>query len=139
MLSIDSSGTESLIQKWAKSLQSLTDLVLPTDYPRPLPHRIVEAEHVVDITEAAALAILKWSIALPPNSNVSPFTILLSAFAVLLHKYTGEEDISIGSSSATSNPLVLRLNVSDELTMIQVIQHVLQVRLSLLYMSNLYL
>ena len=42
----------------------------------------------------------------------SAFHLLLSAFAVLLHRYTGETDLGIGSSSASAkNPLILRLLV----------------------------
>ena len=58
---------------------------------------------------------------------MSPFTLLLSAFAVLLHKFTGEEDITVGSSSLTSNPLVLRLRISDKMTFEEVVRGVHEV------------
>jgi L-aminoadipate-semialdehyde dehydrogenase len=42
----------------------------------------------------------------------SAFHLLLAAFTVLLHRYTGDNDIVIGSSSAAVNePLILRLSV----------------------------
>ncbi len=120
------------IDRWKTRLQALTELVLPTDYARPVSNKTVEAEHVLDLPEETALAILKLSLGIRPDAphlglSVSPFTILLSAFAILLHKYTGEDDLTVGSSSLSSNPLVLRLNVAETLTMAQVVKHVLQV------------
>ena len=113
------------IQRWKKRLLSLTELQLPTDYPRPIPLRVVEAEHCIDVTEASSLAILKLSLA--EGGQVSPFSVLLTAFSILLHRYTGEEDISVGSSSRSSNPLVLRMKVASSDTVTQVLQNVVKV------------
>ncbi|KAJ2083548.1 large subunit of alpha-aminoadipate reductase [Coemansia sp. RSA 988] len=52
----------------------------------------------------------------------SPFTVLLAAFAVLLHRYTREEDIVVSSSSENLNPLVLRLAVGAEDTFGEVVR-----------------
>ncbi|KAI8911192.1 hypothetical protein DFJ77DRAFT_549925 [Powellomyces hirtus] len=137
---------DTLVAQWQLRLANLTELLLPTDYPRPMPNRIVEAEQVLAIPEHISLAILQLSLAAnqhaasPPTSpnspsgrpaaaaalSVSPFTILLAAFAVLLHKYTGEEDITVGSSSQSSNPLVLRFPVTSASSVQTVIQTVLQ-------------
>jgi L-aminoadipate-semialdehyde dehydrogenase len=57
----------------------------------------------------------------------SPFTVLLAAFVVLLHRYTGDEDIVVGSSSAAANPLVLRIGLSAEDKLEDVIRKVQQV------------
>ncbi len=46
------------------------------------------------------------------SERPSAFHLLLAAFIVLLHRYTGETDIVIGSSSASAkDPLVLRISV----------------------------
>lgn len=79
-----------------------------------------------------SLAILKLSLGMAQTSKnqvaaPAPFSVLLAAFSVLLHKYTGEEDISVGSSSATSNPLVLRIKVAESDSMAHVVQTVLEV------------
>jgi L-aminoadipate-semialdehyde dehydrogenase len=127
--------TRQLIQTWKEKLGNLTELVLPTDYPRPIPHRVVEAETSWDIPETTAFAIIQLSMycaTQKPSLNgnhASPFTILLAAFAILLHKYTGEEDICVGSSSLSTNPLVLRLKTMGDSCMDQVIENVLQARL----------
>ncbi|KAJ3092157.1 large subunit of alpha-aminoadipate reductase [Quaeritorhiza haematococci] len=126
------------LDRWRQRLSNMTELILPTDYPRPIPNHVVEAEQILAIPETTALAILQLSLGIKPTpansgnspvtpvGHISPFTILLSAFVVLLHKYTGEEDVSVGSSSSSSNPLVLRLRVSDDDTMEDVVRNVLK-------------
>ncbi|KAL5033556.1 hypothetical protein BDV3_000527 [Batrachochytrium dendrobatidis] len=120
------------LSRWLLRLADLTELMLPTDYPRPVPIRTVEAELVVDISEPTAMAIMQLSIAAQANNPhsldemVSPFTILLAAFSVLLHRYTGEQDITIGSSSSTSNPLVLRTAIQDSDSFVHVMAAVQQ-------------
>ncbi|KAJ3038477.1 large subunit of alpha-aminoadipate reductase [Rhizophlyctis rosea] len=119
----------AVVARWQARLASLTELILPTDYPRPIPQRVVEAEQTLDIPEATSLAIMKLSLGIKPTGtsvSVSPFSILLAAFVVLLHKYTGEEDVTVGSSSRSSNPLVLRMPIKDEDTFEEVVQTVLK-------------
>ncbi|RKO93709.1 hypothetical protein BDK51DRAFT_25376 [Blyttiomyces helicus] len=128
-----------LLACWRERLSNLSDLSLPTDYPRPIPHRVVEAETTLAISDATSLAILKLSLALvssPASSDalassssptpVSPFSILLAAFAVLLHRHSGEEDITVGSSSNTTNPLVLRFSVKTSDSLLDVVRNVLR-------------
>ncbi|KAJ1570054.1 large subunit of alpha-aminoadipate reductase [Nowakowskiella sp. JEL0078] len=109
-----------LVNVWKQKLSGLTDLLLPTDYPRPIPARFVEAEQTLDLEESTALAILKLSLALSDvksehrPTSPSPFSVLLTAFVILLHRHAGEEDITVGSSSRSSNPLILRFNVSSQ-------------------------
>jgi L-2-aminoadipate reductase len=107
----------------AARLSNLPSISLPTDYPRSSgTQRLIEAAHVVELSEQTSLSLLKLAlydesfaegdddlaIANPPSA----FHLLLSAFAVLLHRYTGDTDLVIGSSSAFArNPLILRLSV----------------------------
>lgn len=128
---------QGLLSHWSTRLSNLTELILPTDYPRPVPFKVVEAEETLVLPDTASLAILQHSLAFTTaendNSNntantISPFTILLSAFSILLHKFTGEEDIIVGSSSLSSNPLVLRVKVAESMTFEQVVRGVHEVR-----------
>jgi hypothetical protein len=64
---------------------------------------------------------------LDDDKGAEPFHILLAAYAILLHKYTNETDICIGSSSASFNPLVLRLSVTENDTFEQVVHNVMKV------------
>ncbi|TPX36960.1 hypothetical protein SmJEL517_g00958 [Synchytrium microbalum] len=120
------------LSRWRTRLANLTELILPTDFPRTIPPKIVEADLAHALGENAALALMSLSLAARQNtlssstSSASPFTILLAAFIVLLHKYTGEDDIAVGSSSSVANPLVLRMNVADENSFLDVVNTVLK-------------
>ncbi|KAH9990943.1 L-aminoadipate-semialdehyde dehydrogenase large subunit [Russula compacta] len=107
----------------AARLSDLPSISLPTDYPRPSgAHRIVEAVHVAELSEQTSLSLLKLALYNenfagdeddhPMSGRPSAFHLLLSAFAVLLHRYTGDTDLVIGSSSASAKePLILRLSI----------------------------
>ncbi|CAG8442262.1 2035_t:CDS:10 [Ambispora gerdemannii] len=149
----DETATKVRLARWKKRLQNLTEIQLPTDYPRPLPLQVVEAVQTLHLPEATAYAVLQLSISLSfssnhtknqneiPNNNdtdknkniaapkrhPSPFTILLAAFAVLLYRYTGDEDITVGSSSDSRNPLVLRLAINPADTFANIVQRVEQI------------
>ncbi|RKP27925.1 hypothetical protein SYNPS1DRAFT_6883, partial [Syncephalis pseudoplumigaleata] len=122
---------EPLLQRWLARLSGLSELQLPTDYPRPTPFKVVEAVHSLSLRKETGLALIRVSLnataateqAMPP----SPFTVMLAAFVVLLHRYTGDEDIVVGSSSAAANPLVLRVRLSAEDTLEDVVRKVQQV------------
>ncbi|EGO03599.1 hypothetical protein SERLA73DRAFT_101841 [Serpula lacrymans var. lacrymans S7.3] len=105
-------------------LQNLPSISLPTDYPRPTgPNRLVEAVHFADLSDQTSLSLLKLALHTEDDrveedddsfseSRPSAFHLLLAAFAVLLHRYTADTDLVIGSSSASArDPLILRLSV----------------------------
>ncbi|RKP34594.1 hypothetical protein BJ085DRAFT_20706 [Dimargaris cristalligena] len=123
------------LDRWQQRLLRPTELVLPTDYPRPVPLKVVEASHTIALPDSACLALLQLSLSpahgdpltTAPAEPASPFHILLAAFAVLMNRYTSEEDIVVGSSSDSGNPLVLRLAVRPEDTFLQVIDMVQRV------------
>ena len=121
-------------------LQNLPSISLPTDYPRPSgTHKLVEAAHLAQLSEQTSLSLLK--LVLFDEGDVdeeddgdtqghrpSAFHLLLAAFTVLLHRYTADTDIVIGSSSAAAqDPLVLRLPIdpSDPFwAVVRRVQHV---------------
>jgi L-2-aminoadipate reductase len=104
-------------------LRNLPSISLPTDFPRPTGHRLVEAAHFAEFSEKTALSLLKLVLYSEQDldeddstqtsiKRPSAFHLLLAAFTVLLHRYTADTDLVIGSSSASvREPLVLRLNV----------------------------
>ena len=141
LLNVDPVEIQARLDRWREHLRNPTELQLPTDYPRPIPLKVVEGVHEFALSELTCLAILQLSLSLqhnnrngsqsesntPPTdsgSTASPFTVLLAAFAILLHRYTAEEDIVVGSSSETSNPLILRLNIKTTETFIDVLKTV---------------
>ncbi|KAI0236088.1 large subunit of alpha-aminoadipate reductase [Massospora cicadina] len=124
------SEIEQKIAFWKKKLSNITEIQLPLDYPRPLPPRYVDATVNQALPASAGLAVLQLSlnnrvgVGLEEAAPASPFTVLLSAFAILLHRYTGEEDITVGSSSLSSNPLVLRLPIRGTMKFSEVLRMV---------------
>ncbi|KAJ3399369.1 large subunit of alpha-aminoadipate reductase [Chytriomyces hyalinus] len=111
------------LERNATRLHALTDIVLPTDYPRPIPAQFVETATNRSISETSAVSLLRLAIS-DPTEPRAPFDVLLAAFVILLHKHTGEEDISVGSSSLASNPLVLRCALTDADSFAQVLAKV---------------
>lgn len=105
-------------------LQSLPSISLPTDYPRPAgSNKLIEAAHAAELSGTVATSLMRLALYTedengddddegPHVQQPSAFHLLLAAFVVLLHRFTGDTDIVIGSSSATArDPLVLRLAV----------------------------
>ena len=109
------------INYWKQKLQDLTELQLPTDYPRNT-QRIIDAELVRQISNKTSMSILKLTFEFE-----SPFSIIFGCFLVLLARLTGEEDLSIGSLSPKLNAIVLRLNITRQDSLKMVIQKVIQV------------
>ncbi|TFY78983.1 hypothetical protein EWM64_g5027 [Hericium alpestre] len=120
-------------------LQNLPSISLPTDYPRPSgAQRVVEAAHTAQLSEQTSLSLLKLALyrengeeeeeEVDTAAAPSAFHLLLAAFAVLLHRYTGDTDLVIGSSSASAkDPLVLRLSVDPNDPFWAVVRKVQQV------------
>lgn len=118
---------EARLARWEERLRSLTTASLTTDYVRPDPPRIVEAVHSVTVSEATRLALLQLGI-LDGSNPVSPFTVLLAAFAVLAFRLTGDEDISVGTTAESKEPFVLRMPVTAQTTFVELLKSVKEVR-----------
>jgi amino acid adenylation domain-containing protein/non-ribosomal peptide synthase protein (TIGR01720 family) len=86
---------------WKEQLADLSPLALPTDFPRPK----------VQTSRGAAIAIT-WETdiwngikALAKQSNATLFMTLLAMFQVLLHRYSGQDDIAVGTPVANREQL----------------------------------
>jgi amino acid adenylation domain-containing protein/non-ribosomal peptide synthase protein (TIGR01720 family) len=84
---------------WLERLAGLTPLELPTDRPRPVVPSHRGAVHAFALPDPIAAKLR----ALGRREGATPFMTLLAAFAVLLHRYTGQEDIVVGSPVANRN------------------------------------
>ena len=107
---------EERARRAAERLKDLPFLALPTDYPRPPVNRLVEASIAADLPEPAARGLLKLALFTDETDDdqqpPSAFHCLLAAFVVLLHRYTGDTDLLVASSSlASRDPLLLRVPV----------------------------
>ncbi|WP_343746563.1 non-ribosomal peptide synthase/polyketide synthase [Chitinophaga sp.] len=92
---------------WKEKLDDITTLQLPTDFPRPatLSTRGNTLYYEVDGTLTAGLNQLSR------QQGATLFMTMLAAFKVLLYRYSGQEDICVGSPIAnrtqqTIEPLI---------------------------------
>jgi amino acid adenylation domain-containing protein len=123
---------------WHKKLHGLPTLQLPVDRPRPpmLSYRGAFQELTLPRTLTSALKSLSH------REGVTLFMTLLAAFAVILHRYSGQDDIVIGLPSASRdrkeiegligffiNSLVLRVDLSGDPSFRELLARVREVAL----------
>ena len=112
------------IAYWKQNLQGAPSLLeLPTDRPRPLTQTFAGAKRLAILPSALLEDLQKLS----RQEGATLFMTLLGAFSVLLSRYSGQEDIVIGSPVAGRrhmevekligffvNTLVLRTDLTGE-------------------------
>jgi amino acid adenylation domain-containing protein len=82
---------------WEKQLSgSLPVLQLPTDHPRPAIQTFAGAIHSFALDRPFSLQLK----ALAQEHDITLYTLLLSAFQVLLFRYTGQNDILVSSPTS---------------------------------------
>lgn len=90
---------EEQLAYWRAKLTNVPSLQLPTDYPRPAiqtVHGATSARHVpLDLTEKL--------VALGRQEKCTLFMVVLAAFDILLARYSGQEDIAVGTAIANRN------------------------------------
>jgi amino acid adenylation domain-containing protein/non-ribosomal peptide synthase protein (TIGR01720 family) len=84
---------------WSERLAGLTPLDLPTDLPHPAEPSHRGASYAFSVPSRVASALGD----LGRREGATVFMTLLAAFSVLLHRYTGQEDIVVGSPVANRN------------------------------------
>ena len=90
---------DQLLGYWSKQLAGVVPLELPTDRPRPPSGRPAGAIR----TFALAPDLSAKLDALSSRESATPFITLLAAFQTLLHRYSGQDDIVVGSPIANRN------------------------------------
>jgi|GEM_PF-3210481 len=75
--------------------KNLQPLELPTDRPRALVHTYAAGEEQIHFDAALYGKLVSYA----RNKGVDVGLLLLSAFKILLHKYTGQREIVIGTST----------------------------------------
>ncbi|WP_454620848.1 amino acid adenylation domain-containing protein [Bradyrhizobium cenepequi] len=86
---------------WRGQLDGVTTLPLRTDRPRPQTWSGRGARHYIEFTQGLSARLRSLSQA----RGVTPFMTLLAAFQCLLHRYTGHEDVAVGSLIANRNQI----------------------------------
>ncbi len=117
---------ENLVSYWQNRLAgSEFVLNLPTDEPRPA----VQTYRGGRITRQVSAKLMAEVKALGGKSGLSPFMVTLAAYQALLHRYTGQEDVLVGTPVTLRkqeqtqmvfgyflNTLVIRTQVAGEMS-----------------------
>ncbi|WP_426454525.1 amino acid adenylation domain-containing protein [Paenibacillus sp. S-38] len=125
---------EKLLSFWKEELQGCQyTLDLPTDFPRP-PSMSFRGSRLVFHTPKEVVQRLAE---LAKQENATVFMALLTAFTILLYRYTGQSDILVGTPIANRNQVelervlgyfltmgTLRSRLSGEMTVRELLQRV---------------
>ena len=125
---------EKQLEYWKQQLADAPPLLeLPTDYPRPPVQTFFGATKKFQLEEHLTSQLITLS----QKSGVTLFMTLLAAFGILLHRYSGQDDICIGSPFANRNrqevdpligcfvnTLVLRTHIEENPSFSQFLQQV---------------
>src|SRR5208282_5886969 len=84
---------------WRNQLAGISPLSLPTDHPRSANASLSGAAVKFTVTQPTADALK----ALSRQEGVTLFITLLTAFKILLHRYTGQTDIAVGTPITNRN------------------------------------
>lgn len=126
------------LKYWRRQLIGVPALELPLDHARP-PAMSQRGKQVdFDISKALTNKLK----ALSQAQGVTLFMTLFASFAVLLHRYSGQEDFAIGTPIANRNraeierligffvnTLALRINLSAKPTFIEALERVQEITL----------
>ncbi len=95
-------------------------LQLPADRPRAAARSyegaVVSSELAQPLTGAVE--------ALGKRTGCTPFVTHLAAFATLLHRYTGETDLCVGTAAGPNNSVALRCDLSGDPPFVDVLERV---------------
>ena len=118
---------------WQKQLANLPVVKLPTDRPRPAVQTFRGAIHPYELSPSLSAALRELS----RHEGTTLYMTMLAAYNVMLYRYTGQEDIVVGSPIANrnraeiegligffANMLVMRTNLTGHPTFRQLLQRV---------------
>nr|WP_202539668.1 non-ribosomal peptide synthetase [Streptomyces sp. SID8379] len=123
---------ESEVRYWLEQLTGMpADSALPVDRPGPARPTYAGGVYDMRLPKELAAGVQRFG----EKEGASLFGVLLAACSVLLNRYSGEDDVVVGSlvSGRTrgetqrligsfANPLPLRVRMHDELTLRQVVR-----------------
>ncbi|WLS48455.1 amino acid adenylation domain-containing protein [Micromonospora profundi] len=130
--SVEAERIDDETRHWQETLAGIpAGLGLPTDRPYPARPTFAGASHLTELPAAVSTDLRR----LGEREGASPGILLLAACAVLLHRYTGRDDVVIGENVAGRNraelePLIgcfvgalpMRMRLTDEQTLAAVVR-----------------
>ncbi|AGC45642.1 non-ribosomal peptide synthetase [Myxococcus stipitatus DSM 14675] len=125
---------EDQVSWWRRQLDGAPAfLEMPTDHPRPPVQTYRGAHHHFRLSTELSSRLRDFS----QRHGTTPFMVLLATFHTLLHRYSGQDDISVGSPIAGRpqselegligffvNTLVLRARMHDDPPFLDLLQQV---------------
>jgi amino acid adenylation domain-containing protein len=124
---------EDQLAYWRRRLDGVPVLELPTDKPRPVVQTYHGAIQALDLPEPLLAALKR----IAQSEGASLHMVLLAAFDTLLHRFSGQTDIAVGTPIANRrwhgvenligsfvNTLVLRADLSGDPAFIEVARRV---------------
>lgn len=130
---------ESQLDWWAQQLEGAEVMKLPADFSRPPIQSTRGASEAFRVEIEVAEQLRALSLA----HGATLFMTLLASFKVLLHRYSGQEDLSVGTPLANRNraeieslvgffinSLVLRSDLSKQPTFVKLLERVKQTTLA---------
>ncbi|KJH70638.1 non-ribosomal peptide synthetase [Aliterella atlantica] len=129
---------QTQLSYWQKQLENAPLIDLPTDYPHPpiLTYKGATKSFLLPLSLSTSLK------AIAQQEGATVFMVLLTAFKVLLHRYSQQDDIVVGTAIANRhqaeiepligffvNTLVLRTNLAGDPSFRQLLRRVREVTL----------
>ena len=124
---------DGLLRYWSDKLENIPVIALPTDLPRPAIQSARGASERVELGSDLSELVRRFSRA----ESVTPFMTLLAVYQLLLSRYSGQDDIAVGTPVAARerveleavvglfvNTLVLRTRLSGDISVRQFLRHV---------------
>nr|WP_168509945.1 non-ribosomal peptide synthetase [Streptomyces sp. S1D4-11]QIY97413.1 amino acid adenylation domain-containing protein [Streptomyces sp. S1D4-11] len=94
------------VEFWRRRLEGLSPLELPTDRPRPVIRSTDTSTHDVDVPPTTATALSQ----LAERLDATPTEVLLAVVSAVFARYSGQDDIALGTiSTRTGHTVVVRL------------------------------
>ncbi|MGZ5075413.1 MAG: amino acid adenylation domain-containing protein [Methylobacter sp.] len=96
---MQSGGFDSELSYWRNRLQGLSTLHLPTDHARPHIQNFTVARQTFKLSSGLSGALMSLS----QREGATLFMTIVAAFQTLLHRYSGQDDIAVGSPVCTNS------------------------------------
>ncbi|QOC93201.1 non-ribosomal peptide synthetase [Micromonospora craniellae] len=127
---LDNGDLEEQLQYWQQQLAGAVPLDMPTDRPRPAEPSFTGTSVAADLPADLVKAVR----VLVDREGVSPFTVLSAALIVVLSRYSGHDDICLGTAALGrtdpdleqvvgyfTNMVVLRATLQDDPTFTELV------------------
>ncbi len=136
---LEGGGIDELVSYWSENLRGVGSVQMPTDRPRP-----VLQSFDGDVARLPMGAdVLDGLRALARGEGTTMFVTLLTVLQVLLHRYSGQDDIVVGTASANRgrpelapligylvNTLPIRTDASGDPTFLELLARVKETTLA---------